>query len=91
MPNKTECLYSTDQAFFAHSTLPKMKGATLAEHAEQLSETPTHLAHVSRTATVGTAADYLTTRLLRRTQTALVDTKTSAKDIATQLQFDSAA
>ena len=77
--------------FFANLTLPKMKGATMAEHAEQIGVTPTHLARASRTATGVTAADHLTARLLHQTQTALVDTKTSAKDIATQLRFGSAA
>jgi AraC family transcriptional activator of pobA len=47
----------------------------MAEHAEQLSVTPTHLARASRTATGVTAADHLTARLLHQTQTALVVTK----------------
>ena len=63
----------------------------MAEHAEQLSVTPTLLARASRTTTGVTAEDHLTARLLHQTETALVDPKTSAKDIATQLKFGSAA
>ena len=77
--------------FLANLTLPKMKGATMAELAEQLSVPPTLLARASRTTTGVTAADHLTASLLHRTQTALVDPKTSAKDIATQLNFGSDA
>ena len=63
----------------------------MAQHAQQLGVTPTHLARASRTATGVTAADHLTARLLHQTQTALIDTKLSAKDIATHLNFGSAA
>jgi methylphosphotriester-DNA--protein-cysteine methyltransferase len=37
-----------------------------------------------------TAADQPTARLLHQTQTALIDTKQSAKDLATHLNFGSA-
>jgi AraC family transcriptional activator of pobA len=37
-----------------------------------------------------TAADQLTARLLHQTQTALIDTKQSAKDLETHLNFGSA-
>ena len=77
--------------FFANMTAPELKGATMAQHAQQLGVTPTHLARASRTATGVTAADHLTARLLHQTQTALIDTKLSAKDIATHLNFGSAA
>jgi len=54
----------------------------MAQHAQQLGVTPTHLARASLTATCVTAANHLTTRPLYQTQTALIDTKQSAKDIA---------
>jgi AraC-like DNA-binding protein len=57
-----------------------LKGATMAQHAQQLGVTPTHLARASRTATCVTTADQLTARLLHQTQTALIDTKQSTKD-----------
>ena len=59
----------------------------MAELAEQLSVPPNHLARASRTTTGVTAVDHLTARLLHQTQTVLVDPRTSAKDIATQLKF----
>jgi AraC family transcriptional activator of pobA len=62
----------------------------MAQHAQQLAVTPTHLARASRTATCVTAANQLTERLLHQTQTALIDTKQSAKDIATHFNFGSA-
>jgi hypothetical protein len=54
----------------------------MAQHAQQLGVTPTHLARASLTATCVTTANHLTTRPLYQTQTALIDTKQSAKDIA---------
>jgi AraC family transcriptional activator of pobA len=66
-----------------------LKGATMVQHAQQLGVTPTHLARASRTAICVTAADQLTACLLHQTQTALIDTKQSAKDIATHLNFGS--
>lgn len=89
-PAKQNASIRLIRRFFANLPQPKMKGATMAEHAEQLGVTPTHLARASCTATGVTTADHLTARLLHQTQTALVDTKTSAKDIATQLRFSSA-
>ena len=35
--------------FFANMTAPELKGATMAQHAQQLGVTPTHLARASRT------------------------------------------
>jgi AraC family transcriptional activator of pobA len=55
----------------------------MAQHAQKLGVSPTHLARASRTATCVTAADHLTVRLLHQTQNALIDTKLSAKDINT--------
>jgi AraC family transcriptional activator of pobA len=62
----------------------------MAQHAQQLGVTPTHLARASRTTTCVTAADQLTARLLHQTQTAIINTKQSANDIATHLNFGSA-
>jgi AraC family transcriptional activator of pobA len=62
----------------------------MAQHAQQLAVTPTHLARANRTATCVTAANQLTARLLHQTQIALIDTKQSAKDITTHLNFGSA-
>jgi len=61
----------------------------MAQHAQQLAVTPTHLARASRTATCVTAANQLTACLLHQTQTALIGTKKSPQDIATHLNFGS--
>jgi len=63
----------------------------MAQHAQQLGVTPTHLARASRTATFVAAAGRLTARLLDQTQTALIDAKQTAKDIATHMNFGSVA
>lgn len=77
--------------FFENLPLPQMQGATMAQHAEKLDVTPTHLARSSRATTGHTAADHLTARLLYQAQCALVDDHQSAKSIACDLNFGSAA
>ena len=86
-PAKQNASIRLTSRFFANLTAPELKGTTMAQHAQQLGVRPTHLARASRTATGVTAANHLTARLLHQTQTALIDTKLSAKDIATHLNF----
>ena len=49
--SKTERIYPTDLAVFANLTVPELKGATMAHHAQQIGVTPAHFSRASRTAT----------------------------------------
>ena len=64
---------------------------TMAEHAEALSVTPTHLSRACKVATGKTAADLMTERVLWEARHLLATTKVPAQDIARHLGFGSAA
>ncbi|WP_245513950.1 helix-turn-helix transcriptional regulator [Antarcticimicrobium luteum] len=66
-------------------------GATMAEHAEALGVTPTHLTRVCRAETGRTAAALLTERQLHAARRLLITTKVPVQDIARHLGFGSAA
>jgi AraC family transcriptional activator of pobA len=68
-----------------------MQGATMADHAEKLGVTPTHLARASKSATGQTAADHITARLFFKAQSALLDGNQTSKAIAEALNFGSPA
>ena len=64
---------------------------TMADHADALQVTPTHLTRACKAATGKTAADLLTERILYEARTLLTQTKAPAQDIARHLGFGSAA
>ncbi|MFK7881910.1 helix-turn-helix domain-containing protein [Roseobacter sp.] len=64
---------------------------TMADHAEALNVTPTHLTRACKAATGKTAADLLTERVLYEARCLLASTKVPAQDIARHLGFGSAA
>lgn len=64
---------------------------TMADHAEALGVTPTHLTRACKAATGKTAADLLTERVLYEARCLLATTKVPAQDIARHLGFGSAA
>jgi AraC family transcriptional activator of pobA len=76
---------------FENLSLPDMQGATMAQHAAKLGVTPTHLTRASKSATGQTAADHITARILHKAQCALIDGNQTAKTIADNLNFGSAA
>ena len=64
---------------------------TMAEHAQALQVTPTHLTRACKAATGRTAADLLTDRILYEARQLLTNTAVPAQDIARFLGFGSAA
>ncbi|XDA99708.1 AraC family transcriptional regulator [Sulfitobacter sp. LCG007] len=64
---------------------------TMADHAEALGVTPTHLTRACKAATGKTAADLLTERVLYEARMLLASTRVPAQDIARHLGFGSAA
>ena len=64
---------------------------TMADHAEALGVTPTHLTRACKAATGRTAADLLTERILYAARIALEETTVPVQDIARHLGFGSAA
>lgn len=64
---------------------------TMADHAEALQVTPTHLTRACKAATGKTAADILTERVLYEARDLLTTTQVPAQDIARFLGFGSAA
>lgn len=66
-------------------------GASMAEHAQALGVTPTHLTRVCRAETGRTAAALLTERILHAARRLLQATEVPVQDIARYLGFGSAA
>ena len=66
-------------------------GASMADHAEALDVTPTHLTRVCRAETGRTAAALLTERLLHAARQLLIGTDVPVQDVARHLGFGSAA
>lgn len=66
-------------------------GQSMAQHAQALGVTPTHLTRVCRAQTGKTAATLLTERQLHAARTLLTTTNAQVRDIATHLGFGSAA
>ncbi|MEO9648719.1 MAG: AraC family transcriptional regulator [Roseobacter sp.] len=64
---------------------------TMADHAQALQVTPTHLTRACKAATGKTAADLLTERILYEARHLLTATQVPAQDIARYLGFGSAA
>ncbi|MGR3453379.1 helix-turn-helix domain-containing protein [Pseudooceanicola sp.] len=66
-------------------------GRSMADYAEMLDVTPTHLTRVCRHCAGMTAAAMLSARVLHAARTALVDTTTPVSEIAAHLGFSSPA
>ncbi len=66
-------------------------GRPMADYAEMLDVTPTHLSRVCRQCAGMTAADILSERVLHAARTELADTDTPVGEIARGLGFSSAA
>ena len=64
---------------------------TMADHAEALHVTPTHLTRACKAATGKTAAELLTERIVYEARSLLMSTDVAAQDIARYLGFRSAA
>ncbi|QBF31678.1 helix-turn-helix transcriptional regulator [Thalassococcus sp. S3] len=78
-------------AYCARIADDHMTGATMADHAQALGVTPTHLTRVCRQQLGRTAATLLTERQLHAARSLLVDTDVAVQDIARHLGFGSAA
>ena len=78
-------------AYCARITSHFHETMSMADHAEELGVTPTHLSRVCKESTGKTAADLLTERVLHEARCLLVGTTVPAQDIARHLGFGSAA
>ncbi|WP_298918025.1 AraC family transcriptional regulator [uncultured Roseobacter sp.] len=78
-------------AYCARVTAHFADTLTMADHAQALGVTATHLTRACKAATGKTAADLLTERILYEARSLLVTTKVPAQDIARHLGFGSAA
>lgn len=79
------------RAFCARLVDHFASGLSMAQHAEALGVTPTHLTRVCRAQTGKTAATLLTERQLHAARTLLTSTSAPVRDIAMHLGFGSAA
>jgi len=79
------------QAYCRRLVTAYASGASMAEHAQALGVTPTHLTRVCRAETGRTAAALLTERLLHAARRLLITTDVPVQDIARHLGFGSAA
>lgn len=79
------------RAYCARLVTDYASGASMAEHAEALGVTATHLTRVCRAETGKTAAALLTERLLHAARQLLTSTDVPVQDIARHLGFGSAA
>jgi AraC family transcriptional activator of pobA len=78
-------------AYCARITTFYHESMSMADHAEALGVTPTHLSRACKEATGKTAAELLTERILYEARCLLVGSTAPAQDIARHLGFGSAA
>jgi AraC family transcriptional activator of pobA len=90
-PAKRNAAARLSATYCARITSSFHENLTMADHAEALGVTPTHLARCCKLATGKTAADLLTERVLYEARSLLTSTKVPAQDIARHLGFGSAA
>lgn len=79
------------QAYCRRLVTDYASGASMADHAEALGVTPTHLTRVTRSETGKTAATLLTERVLHAARSRLLLSDTPVQDTARRLGFRSAA
>lgn len=91
MPSRPNAATRLCQAFCRRVSVEFRSGAPMAEYAEALGVTPTHLTRVCRASAGKTAADLLTERILFEARHLLCTEKAQIQDIARYLGFGSAA
>ncbi len=91
IPPRRNAAQRLSARFCARVSANFSQNITMADHAEALDVTPTHLTRACKSATGRTAADLLTERVLFEARMLLVTTKVPAQDIARHLGFGSAA
>ena len=91
LPHKMDAAARLSAAFCQSVARHHAQAMTMADHAEALGVTPTHLSRACKAATGKTAADLLTERKLYAARVALAETTVPAQDIARHLGFGSAA
>lgn len=79
------------QAYCRRLVTDYASGSSMADHAEALGVTPTHLTRVTRSETGKTAAALLTERILHAARTRLILSDVPVRETARQLGFRSAA
>ncbi|MBW4708764.1 AraC family transcriptional regulator [Roseobacter sp. YSTF-M11] len=90
-PSRRNAAARLSAAYCARITAHFADTLTMADHAESLGVTATHLTRACKAATGKTAADLLTERVLYEARSLLISTKVPAQDIARHLGFGSAA
>ena len=91
LPSKQNAAGRLSQRFCARISELYHRPMSMADHAEALGVTPTHLTRACKAATGKTAADLLTERILHAARFALEETNVAIQDIARHLGFGSAA
>jgi AraC family transcriptional activator of pobA len=91
VPPKRNAAQRLSSRFCARVASEFASHLSMAEHAEALDVTPTHLTRACKTATGRTAADLLTERTLFEARKLLGESTVPAQDIARHLGFGSAA
>lgn len=91
IPERRNAAGRLSQRFCAMLSEHYRSGAPMADYAEGLGVTPTHLTRAVKAATGKSAADLLTERTLHAARTLLMDTDQPAQNIARHLGFGSAA
>ena len=91
MPTRANAATRLCRAFCRRVSAEFRSGAPMADYAEALGVTPTHLTRVCRASAGRTAADLLTQRILYEARHLLSTEKTQVQDVARHLGFGSAA
>lgn len=91
IPPRANAAARLSAAFCALLSKDFASGAPMAQYAEKLSVTPTHLTRAVKSVTGKTAADLLTERVLHDARALLSETNHTARQIAAHLGFGSAA
>ena len=91
MPTRANAATRLCRAFCRRVSAEFRSGAPMADYAEALGVTPTHLTRVCRASAGKTAADLLTQRILYEARHLLSTEKTQIQDVARYLGFGSAA
>ena len=91
LPRKMNAAARLSAAFCDRVVWHHRDGLPMAEHAEELNVTPTHLTRACKAATGKTAADLLTERSLHAARSILLETTVPVQDVARHLGFGSAA
>ena len=79
------------RGYFSRLVTHYANGDSMADHAEALGVTPTHLTRVCKAETGRTAASLLSERIIYRARTDLAETDLAIQEIASGLGFGSAA